>query len=157
MWDLDNVSHNCSIFFVVHDPRMQVLTNPTARHSLQVLSLVGLMVLLCITSWRTSGNQGRASHLKIYLSVPGCAMALTQCHVSKVKVTVHTNPKWVSKQLLLTVMLDLDNISHNCCPCPKGVMTFHQGHILKVKVTVHPYDNPKSVSQAIAPYFHDGS
>ena len=67
-----------------------------------------------------------------------CAMALTQGHISKVKVTVHTYPKWVSKQLLFTVMLDPDNILHNCCPCPKGVMTFKQGHILKVKVTKLP-------------------
>ena len=48
----------------------QGLTNPTARRPGQVLPLVGQVVLLCITLLRTSENQGRASHLKIYLSAP---------------------------------------------------------------------------------------
>ena len=47
----------------------------------------------------------------------GCVMTL----ISKVKVTVNTYPKSVSRQQLLTAKLGLDNISHNCCPCPKGM------------------------------------
>ena len=35
--------------------------------------------------------------------------------------SVHTYPKSVSWPQLLTAMLDLDNISHNCSPWPKGV------------------------------------
>ena len=34
---------------------------------------------------------------------------------------MHTYPKSVSGQYLLTALLDLDNISHNCCSWPKGV------------------------------------
>ena len=41
-------------------------------------------------------------------------------------------------------MLDLGNISYECCPWPKGVMTLTQGHISKVKVTVHTYHNAVS-------------
>ena len=40
------------------------LTNPTACRPRQVLRLVELVVLVCITYLRTSWNQGRKSHLK---------------------------------------------------------------------------------------------
>ena len=43
-------------------------------------------------------------------------MTFTQGHISKVKVRVYTYLKSVSGQLLLIALLDLDNISHNCCP-----------------------------------------
>ena len=39
----------------------------------------------------------------------------------KVNVTVHKYRKSVSGPILLTAKMDLDNISHNCCPWPKGV------------------------------------
>ena len=52
--------------------------------------------------------------IRLMLSMTqGWVMILTHGGVSKVKVTVHT--------LLLTAILDLDNISYNCCPLPKGV------------------------------------
>ena len=35
------------------------------------------------------------------------------------------------------VKLDIDYISHNCCPWPKNTTTLTLGHISKVKVTVH--------------------
>ena len=50
-----------------------------------------------------------------------CVITLTQRHISEVKVTVHTYPKSMSGQYLLFAKLGLDNISHNCCPGPKGV------------------------------------
>ena len=48
-------------------------------------------------------------------------MTLTQGHISKVKVTVHVYRISVFGTQLLSAKLDLDNISHNCCPWPKGV------------------------------------
>ena len=48
-------------------------------------------------------------------------MTLTQGQIPKVKVIVHTHPKSVSVPQLLTAMLDLDNILHNCCPGLKSV------------------------------------
>ena len=51
----------------------------------------------------------------------GCVISMTQGHTSKVKVTVHTYPESVFGPYLFTAMLDLDNISHNCCLWPKGV------------------------------------
>ena len=44
------------------------------------------------------------------------------------KISKDINTAWT---VLITVMLDLDNISH------KYVMALTQGHISKVKVTVH--------------------
>ena len=43
-------------------------------------------------------------------------MTVTQGHISKVKVTLHTYPKMVSGPQLLTAMFDLDNILHHCFP-----------------------------------------
>ena len=51
----------------------------------------------------------------------GCVMTLTQGYISNFKVTVHTYPKSVPGPFLLNAKLDLDNISHNCCPWPKDV------------------------------------
>ena len=48
-------------------------------------------------------------------------MILAQCHISKVKIIVHTYQKSVSGSQLLTAKLDLDYILHNCCPWLKGV------------------------------------
>ena len=50
----------------------------------------------------------------------GFVMTLTQCNISNAKVTVQTHPKSVSEPLLLTTILDLNNISHNCCASPRG-------------------------------------
>ena len=49
-----------------------------------------------------------------------CVMTFAQCLISKVKVTVHIDIKSLSMSGLFTAMLDLDKISHNCCPRPKG-------------------------------------
>ena len=51
----------------------------------------------------------------------GCVMTLTQGNKFNVKVTAHTYPKSVSRPSLLPAMLNLDIISHNCCPWPNGV------------------------------------
>ena len=40
-------------------------------------------------------------------------------HISKVTVTVHKCRKSAWSPLLLSVMSDLNDISHNCWPCPK--------------------------------------
>ena len=47
-------------------------------------------------------------------------MTSTQSHISNVNVTVHTYSKSCLSQVL-TVKLDLGNISHNCCQWPMGV------------------------------------
>ena len=71
----------------------------------------------------------------------GCAMFLTKGHISKVMVIMHIYPKSVSRPLLLTVMLDLDNkyITQLLYMTQGCVMTMTYGHTSKVKVTVITY------------------
>ena len=49
-------------------------------------------------------------------------------HISKVKVTVHTQQKFVSRSYFHTAMSDLDHISTYCCHWPKGLqnVSWHQ-------------------------------
>ena len=64
-------------------------------------------------------------------------MTLSQGHISKVKVTVHTYSK-LFRPSLLTAMFNLDNSSHN------RIMTLTRDEIANVKVTV--YTRQKFVS-----------
>ena len=48
-------------------------------------------------------------------------MTVTQGHIFKVKVTVHTYQKSVSRPELHFAMVDLENTIHNGCSRPKGV------------------------------------
>ena len=62
-------------------------------------------------------------------------MTLTQVHISENEVSVHTYPKSVSGPFILTVLLDLDNILHNCCPWPNG-MPWHWPKVISGAVVV---------------------
>ena len=65
-------------------------------------------------------------------------------HISKVKVTVYTYPKTVCRPKLITTNLDLDNISHNCCPWHKDVrvISLTQGHISRSRSQCTHTGNP---------------
>ena len=67
----------------------------------------------------------------LFSMIKGCVMTLTDSHSSKVRVTVQTWLKSLSRYWrkttkkqttkLLSTMLDLYNILHNRCPWPNGV------------------------------------
>ena len=61
-------------------------------------------------------------HKIVVLSMTqGCAMTLTQGHISKVKVSAHIPKIRVRAITRQSGKLDLNNISQNCCPWPKSV------------------------------------
>ena len=50
----------------------------------------------------------------------GCVMTLNQGHISKIKVIVYTWHKFVFGLIPFTSNFDGNDISHNCCPWPRG-------------------------------------
>ena len=97
---------------IVHDPRMCHDLNPRSfrqGHS-------ALIPKFRVRAISPHCHVGSGYFTQLLSITQGCVITLTQGHTSKVKVTVHTYPNSVSGPLLLTAMLDLDNISHICCP-----------------------------------------
>ena len=89
------------------------LTNLTAGRPGQVLSLVGLVLLFCIALLWTSEKQGRASHMKIYLSA--------------LEATLKFENTTVAQQLL-------EMASFNSGVCMPNLLCHGSIDIVKVKV-----------------------